>query len=122
VITCIVYAFIILYAQIITINVAVNSTRCELIIVLTGNSFSEIKGGVLKKFSAISLFQFSMGDVVERFQTTPAIIAIVIHQLIAMDSGDVMEFGQRTTLVALWMLCIGSMGDWIKHEFINRFK
>ncbi|KMS94196.1 hypothetical protein BVRB_023840, partial [Beta vulgaris subsp. vulgaris] len=123
-IACVAYAIVhiaILYLQIITINVAVNSNRGELIIVLTSNNFSEIKGGVLKKFSVINLFQISMGDVVERFQTMFTIMALVVHQLIAMDGSDVLEFGQRITLVALWMMCTESMVDWIKHGFINRF-
>lgn len=49
---CIAYAVVhvaVIYAQVVTLNVAVNSDQAELIVILTSSNFSELKGSVLKK-------------------------------------------------------------------------
>ncbi|XXQ32087.1 Eukaryotic membrane protein family [Plasmodiophora brassicae] len=121
---CIAYAVVhvaVIYAQVVTLNVAVNSDQAELIVILTSSNFSELKGSVLKKFSVINVFQIAMGDVVERFQTFAVLLMISAHQFSAMDRADYAEFGGRILLVVVWMSTFEIMVDWMKHGFINRF-
>lgn len=124
IVLCVVYTVLhvaVLYGQIVTLNVAVNSNQAELIVILTSSNFSEVKGGVLKRFSIINVFQVAMGDCVERFQTLVVLCVIAGHQISAMDPMDFFEFVQRIIVVFIWMTVLESVIDWIKHGFIDRF-
>ncbi|KAF4553132.1 putative endoplasmic reticulum membrane protein [Elsinoe fawcettii] len=57
-----------LFYQVVTLNVAVNSYSNALLTLLMSNQFVEIKGTVFKKFEKENLFQLTCADVVERFQ------------------------------------------------------
>jgi hypothetical protein len=57
-----------LFYQVITLNVAVNSYSNSLFTLLMSNQFVEIKGTVFKRIEKPNLFQLFCADVVERFQ------------------------------------------------------
>eukprot|EP00474_Spongospora_subterranea_P011921 CRZ12379.1 hypothetical protein [Spongospora subterranea] len=121
---CVAYTVVhitVLYIQIVTLNVAVNSNQAELIVILTSTNISEIKGGVLKKFSIINVFQILMGDIVERFQSVIMIGIICAHQVSVMEVSDLEEFSYRILFVFVWTVCLESAVDCVKHGFINRF-
>ncbi|KAH6685099.1 DUF747 family protein [Plectosphaerella plurivora] len=59
---------VVLYYQVITLNVAVNSYSNALLTLLLSNQFVEIKSTVFKRFEKDNLFQLTCADIVERFQ------------------------------------------------------
>jgi hypothetical protein len=67
----IIYVFLhslLLFTQVITLNVSVNSDNSSLFILLVSNNFVELKGAVFKRFDPTNLLQISCSDIVERFQ------------------------------------------------------
>ncbi|KAJ1878140.1 hypothetical protein LPJ71_011056, partial [Coemansia sp. S17] len=59
---------LVLFYQVITLNVAVNAYSDQLLALLISNQFVEIKSNVFKKWEKEMLFQVVCADVVERFQ------------------------------------------------------
>lgn len=121
-----VYVFthaLLLFAQVITLNVSVNSDNSSLFILLVSNNFVELKGAVFKRFDAHNLFQMTCSDSVERFQLM-IFLAIIIIQ-------NVSHLGWELALELHWLskaltMCMAVLGgecfvDWIKHGFICKF-
>ncbi|KAI9183283.1 hypothetical protein H9P43_004200 [Blastocladiella emersonii ATCC 22665] len=61
---------IVLYYQMVTLNVSINSYSNGLLPLLISNQFVEIKSSVFKRFEAENLFQLSCADMVERMNLT----------------------------------------------------
>jgi len=114
---------LVLFYQVVTLNVAVNSHNNALLTVLVSNNFVELKGSVFKRFEDTNLFQITCSDMVERFQLF-VFIAIVIVQNASNTDG-------LSPLNAFWidpMAGVAAMVwfsemliDWFKHAFATKF-
>jgi hypothetical protein len=71
-----------LFYQVVTLNVAVNSYSNALLTLLMSNQFVEIKGTVFKKFEKENLFQITCADVVERFQLWLMLMIIAMRNIV----------------------------------------
>ncbi|KAJ3015451.1 hypothetical protein HKX48_004587 [Thoreauomyces humboldtii] len=78
---------IVLFYQVMTLNVAVNSYNNALLTLLMSNQFVEIKGSVFKRFERENLFQLSCADIVERFQLAVFLCIITLRNLIELTGG-----------------------------------
>ncbi|KAJ0396974.1 hypothetical protein P43SY_008636 [Pythium insidiosum] len=101
---------LLLFAQVVTINVAINSSNTSLLTLLISNNFAELKSCVFKKFEEQNLFQISCSDIVERFKL------LLIIGLILLQS-NVRDVAYGITMVMLAEMVI----DWLKHAFITKF-
>ncbi|CAI5702565.1 unnamed protein product [Peronospora effusa] len=101
---------LLLFAQVVTMNVAVNSSNTSLLTLLIFNNFTELKSSVFKKFEEQNLFQISCSDIVERFK----LLTIIGLILLQSSTGDV-AWGTAMVWVAEMLI------DWIKHAFITKF-
>lgn len=70
-----------LFYQVVTLNVAVNSYSNALLTLLMSNQFVEIRGTVFKKFEKENLFQMVCADVVERFQLWLMLLIIALRNI-----------------------------------------
>ncbi|KAG3109332.1 hypothetical protein PI124_g11514 [Phytophthora idaei] len=101
---------LLLFAQVVTLNVAVNSSNTSLLTLLISNNFAELKSSVFKKFEEQNLFQISCSDIVERFK----LLTIIGLILLQSSTGDV-AWGTAMVWVAEMVI------DWLKHAFITKF-
>ncbi|KUF86673.1 Transmembrane anterior posterior transformation protein 1 [Phytophthora nicotianae] len=101
---------LLLFAQVVTLNVAVNSSNTSLLTLLISNNFAELKSSVFKKFEEQNLFQISCSDIVERFK----LLTIIGLILLQSSTGDV-AWGTAMVWVAEMLI------DWLKHAFITKF-
>lgn len=129
----------VLFYQLVTLNVAINSYDNALLTLLLSNQFVEIKGAVFKKFEKENLFQMTCADIVERFQLALILSAIAIRNLIEVSGGmggnnggevplpraftflpsiSVIETSFAPVAIVLLSEC---MVDWLKHAFITKF-
>ncbi|KAG0052723.1 hypothetical protein BGZ83_002192 [Gryganskiella cystojenkinii] len=127
----------VLFFQMVTLNVAVNSYSNALLTLLISNQFVEIKGSVFKKFEKENLFQLSCSDIVERFQLSVFVTIITIRNLVELSAAPpspfsvypqsfVPLFSSMTAVARLLTPCILVLGcetlvDWLKHAFITKF-
>eukprot|EP00742_Colponemidia_sp_Colp-10_P011037 GILJ01012205.1.p1 GENE.GILJ01012205.1~~GILJ01012205.1.p1 ORF type:complete len:542 (+),score=51.88 GILJ01012205.1:26-1627(+) len=111
---------LVVFAQVVTFNVAINSSSNSLLTLLISNNFVELKGSVFKKFERQNLFQISCNDIVERFQLFIYVILIGCHSIFTsvQESWDLVG-NLLTVAVSLWTL--EAFVDWIKHAFITKF-
>ncbi|KAL7685356.1 putative Tapt1 family protein [Plasmopara halstedii] len=109
-ITYVVLHALLLFAQVVTLNVAVNSSNSSLLTLLISNNFAELKSSVFKKFEEQNLFQISCSDIVERFKLL-TIIGLILLQSSTRD----VAWGTAMVLVAEMVI------DWLKHAFITKF-
>lgn len=103
----------ILFYQLITLNVAINSYSNALLALLVSNQFVEIKSAVFKKFDPENLFQLSCADVVERFQLS--LYILMIAGLSSWQDFDRILFALAAVLISELLV------DWLKHAFIGKF-
>ena len=80
---------IVLFYQVMCLNVAVNSYNNALFTLLLSNQFVEIKGSVFKRFEKVNLFQLSCSgimllilDIVERFQLSVFLIITTLRNIL----------------------------------------
>lgn len=131
----------VLFYQLVTLNVAINSYDNALLTLLLSNQFVEIKGSVFKKFEKENLFQLTCADIVERFQLTLILTAIGVRNLIEVGGSEVFASPSSspsplprsfTVLPSISLLAtsfapvaivLGSecVVDWLKHAFITKF-
>ncbi|KAG0363944.1 hypothetical protein BGZ54_007933 [Gamsiella multidivaricata] len=127
----------VLFFQMVTLNVAVNSYSNALLTLLISNQFVEIKGSVFKKFEKENLFQLSCSDIVERFQLSVFVAIITIRNLVELSASPpspfsvypqsfVPLFSSMTAVARLLTPCFLVLGcetlvDWLKHAFITKF-
>ncbi|KAJ3031423.1 UNVERIFIED_CONTAM: hypothetical protein HDU68_004113 [Siphonaria sp. JEL0065] len=81
------YVFVhsmVLFYQVMALNVAINSYNNALLSLLLSNQFIEIKGSVFKKFERENLFQLSCSDIVERFQLSIFLLIISVRNLVEL--------------------------------------
>ncbi|ETV77833.1 hypothetical protein, variant 1 [Aphanomyces astaci] len=101
---------LLLFGQVVTINVAIHSSSSSLMTLLISNNFAELKSSVFKKFEEQNLFQVACSDIVERFKLM-VIIGLILVQVDGKDVAD----GTFVVLAAEMLI------DWIKHAFISKF-
>lgn len=73
---------VVLFYQVITLNVAVNSYSNALLTLLMSNMFVEIKSTVFKKFEKDNIFQLTCADIVERFQLWLMLVIIGLRNIV----------------------------------------
>ncbi|KAK0744554.1 eukaryotic membrane protein family-domain-containing protein [Apiosordaria backusii] len=142
---------VILFYQVIALNVAVNSYSNALMTLLLSNQFVEIKSTVFKRFEKENTFQLACADIVERFQLWIMLVIIAMRNIVEVggfwvpgaggDEGSPSSFPLHTssilpasfTIMPSWLwsgevlspffVVIGSemVVDWIKHAFVNKF-
>ncbi|GAA5885853.1 hypothetical protein JCM16303_000083 [Sporobolomyces ruberrimus] len=132
---------LVLFYQLVTLNVAVNSYSNALLTLLLSNQFVEIKGSVFKKFEKENLFQLTCADIVERFQLALMLFIISLRNLLELSSSSPSSsptsslssssssspfFPSPTLLLstfspALKVLLSECFVDWLKHAFITKF-
>ncbi|CDU26191.1 uncharacterized protein SPSC_06385 [Sporisorium scitamineum] len=128
---------LVLFYQLVTLNVAINSYDNALLTLLLSNQFVEIKSSVFKKFEKENVFQMTCADIVERFQLTFMLSAIGLRNLIELSGGSLepsasplpasftvfpslslLETVLTPVCIVLASECIV---DWLKHAFITKF-
>ncbi|KAK4038589.1 eukaryotic membrane protein family-domain-containing protein [Parachaetomium inaequale] len=142
---------VILFYQVIALNVAVNSYSNALLTLLLSNQFVEIKSAVFKRFEKENTFQLACADIVERFQLWIMLIIIGMRNVVEVGGLSVPGAGSEDsgpssiplhtssilpasfTILPSWLwsgevlspfiVVIGSemIVDWIKHAYINKF-
>lgn len=142
---------VILFYQVIALNVAVNSYSNALMTLLLSNQFVEIKSSVFKRFEKENTFQLACADIVERFQLWIMLVIIAMRNIVEVggfwvpgaggDDGGPSSFPLHTssilpasfTIMPSWLwsgevlspffVVIGSemVVDWVKHAFVNKF-
>lgn len=80
---------VVLYFQVISLNVAVNSYSNALLTLLLSNQFVEIKSTVFKRFDKDNLFQLTCADIVERFQIWLMIFIIGMRNVVEVGGWSV---------------------------------
>ncbi|KAG2178034.1 hypothetical protein INT43_003287 [Umbelopsis isabellina] len=130
---------LVLFIQMITLNVAINFYSNALLTLLISNQFVEIKQSVFKKFEKENLFQLSCSDIVERFQQCTFLVIITLRNVIELSESPPSPFSilpstfvplfklpTTTTLDTLMtpvvMVIVSELiVDWLKHAFITKF-
>ncbi|PWA02374.1 hypothetical protein BB558_001474 [Smittium angustum] len=138
---------LVLYFQVLSLNVAINSYSQQLLMLLISNQFVELKGNILKKFEKENFFQLTCGDIVERFQEIVFLILIVLRNFIELvDPGSVQNLAQTSSSYVKYIYFISSANsipysllyyrvlqpvlmvigteilvDWVKHAFISKY-
>ncbi len=128
---------LVLFYQMVTLNVAINSYDNALLSLLVSNQFVEIKGSVFKKFEKENLFQLTCADIVERFQLSLMLSFIAVRNLIELAGAQtdgasgplptsftvLPSFNLLETIFAPACLVLASecLVDWLKHAFITKF-
>ncbi|GAB1315351.1 Eukaryotic membrane protein family-domain-containing protein [Madurella fahalii] len=142
---------VVLFYQVIALNVAVNSYSNALLTLLLSNQFVEIKSAVFKRFEKENTFQLTCADIVERFQLWIMLIIIGMRNIVEVGRLSVPGAGSEDggpssvplhtpsilpasfTILPSWLwsgevlspfiVVIGSemIVDWIKHAYINKF-
>ncbi|KAH9469445.1 hypothetical protein Pst134EA_006734 [Puccinia striiformis f. sp. tritici] len=136
---------LVLFYQLVSLNVAINSFDHSLITLLISNQFVEIKGAVFKKFEKENLFQMSCADIVERFQLFLMLAIIAIRNLIEMSGSSttstsntqsytyhylpqsLISFSPTISLIekiispVIVVMLSEVLVDWLKHAFITKF-
>ena len=106
---------LILFVQIVCLNVAINSRNNALFTLLISNNFMELKASVFKKFEAENLFQVSCSDAVERFQLGLFLVLIGVQELRSTSA----VFTLLSPMVAIYICEM--IVDYVKHSFITKF-
>ncbi|KAM0786165.1 hypothetical protein ACM66B_006972 [Microbotryomycetes sp. NB124-2] len=134
---------LVLFYQLVTLNVAINSYSNALLTLLLSNQFVEIKGSVFKKFEKENLFQLTCADMVERFQLSVMLFIIALRNLIELTSATsaslfsllpasfsftfslpalpLLSLVQTIFSPAIMVLISECCVDWLKHAFITKF-
>ena len=112
---------ILLFYQVVTLNVTVNSFSNALMTLLLSNQFVEIKGSVFKKFEKEGLFQITCADMVERFQLFIMLLIIGLRNTFEISPSSIS--GVIGTTLGPMITVLGSeiLVDWLKHAFITKF-
>lgn len=123
-----------LFFQVVTLNVAVNSYSNALLSLLMSNQFVEIKGTVFKRFEKENLFQMSCAgkhhetsidiDIIERFHLSLLLTLILLRNLIEHTNSLATQINLPWMDLGMpFIMVLGSelVVDWCKHAFITKF-
>lgn len=109
---------LVLFYQVITLNVSINSHNNALLTLLISNQFVEIKGSVFKKFEKENLFQLSCSDMVERFQLSVFLMIITMRNLAELGVDRLSEMLQNFDMSMLYSQLI-SLPTELSHLFLE---
>ncbi|OLY78387.1 Endoplasmic reticulum membrane protein 65 [Smittium mucronatum] len=134
---------LVLYLQVLSLNVAINSYSQQLLLLLISNQFVELKGNILKKFEKETFFQLACGDIVERFEQfvflgliitqnffelfdsasfgTSELFPRYFYQLFSFESLQLDFLLNRVLIPVLLVIGTEILVDWVKHAFISKF-
>ncbi|TGZ85261.1 DUF747-domain-containing protein [Ascodesmis nigricans] len=128
---------IVLFYQVITLNVAVNSFSNALITLLLSVQFVEIKGSVFKRLDKENLFQMTCADIVERFQLWLMLMIIGGRNMVELGIWSLSPGSMGSSLpksftffpswtgqlMGPFFMVLGSemLVDWVKHAYITKF-
>ncbi|OAA57134.1 eukaryotic membrane protein family [Niveomyces insectorum RCEF 264] len=84
---------IVLFYQVITLNVAVNSYSNALLSLLMSNQFVEVKSSVFKRTEKENTFQLACADIVERFQLWIVLFIIALRNIVEIGGLSVPGVG-----------------------------
>ncbi|KAG4302139.1 hypothetical protein PCK1_001411 [Pneumocystis canis] len=125
---------IMLFFQVMTLNVTINSYSNALLALLISNQFVEIKGTVFKKFEKENILQMTLADIVERFQLSLILIIILFRNFMEIYELNFtfsllpasffrFLFSIFFVVISPIFLILGSeiFVDWIKHVFVIKF-
>lgn len=87
---------VILFYQVTTLNVAVNSYSNALLTLLISNQFVEIKSSVFKRFEKENTFQLTCADIVERFQMWILLLIIGMRNVVEVGGLSVPGAGTES--------------------------
>lgn len=82
---------LVLFYQVTSLNVAINSYNNALLTLLISNQFVEIKGSVFKKFEKGNLFQLSCADIVERFQLSIFLLIVTVRNCLEILGNEALS-------------------------------
>jgi hypothetical protein len=111
----VVFHALILFVQIVCLNVAINSRNNALFTLLISNNFMELKASVFKKFEAENLFQVACSDAVERFQLLLFLLLIGVQELTSASAVKALV----PSMLAIFACEV--LVDYVKHAFISKF-
>jgi hypothetical protein len=103
---------LILFVQIVCLNVAINSKNNALLTLMISNNFVELKSSVFRRFEAENLFQVTCADAVERFQLALFLTLIAFHELSSLTT-------ILPSILAIFACEVAV--DYVKHSFISKF-
>lgn len=106
---------VVIFVQIVCLNVAINSRNNALLTLLVSNNFVELKGSVFKRFEAENLFQISCSDAVERFQLSLFLVLIALQEATSWEALMHLLPGMLSIFGAELLV------DYVKHSFICKF-
>ena len=106
---------VILFVQIVCLNVAMNSRNNALFTLLISNNFMELKSSVFKRFEAENLFQVACADAVERFQLVLFLVLICVQELTSLAAARAL----LPSILAIFACEV--LVDYVKHAFISKF-
>lgn len=105
----------VLFVQLVSLNVAINSRSNALLTLLISNNFVELKATVFKKLDESNLFQISCSDAIERFQ-----LALFLSLILLQDVTSWAELRMfAPTALGVFACEVGV--DWVKHCFVTKF-
>ncbi|KTW31832.1 uncharacterized protein T551_01093 [Pneumocystis jirovecii RU7] len=124
-----------LFYQVMTLNVTVNSYSNALLTLLISSQFVEIKGTVFKKFEKENVLQMTLADIVERFQLSLILTIVLFRNLMeiyelestfSLFPSSFFHFSSYSVFFMVTspvLLVMGSemIVDWIKHLFVIKF-
>ncbi|KAJ3113030.1 hypothetical protein HK100_002125 [Physocladia obscura] len=113
----------VLFYEVMALNVAINSYNNALLSLLLSNQFVEIKGSVFKKFERENLFQLSCAvpffkGAAMRLQSLPQTVHAFTHAPLSPNAHAVL---QALVYPAIAILGTEFLVDWLKHAFITKF-
>lgn len=105
----------VLFVQIVTLNVAINSKNNALLTLLVSNNLVELKASIFKRFESENLFQMSCSDAVERFHLFLFLCLICLQDAESWQSA--VNFLPTAVIVYTGECAV----DWVKHLFVTKF-
>jgi hypothetical protein len=94
---------LVLFVQVVCLNVAINGRNNALLTLLVSNNFVELKGSVFKRFEAENLFQVSCADTVERFQLLLFLVLISLQEGLSGGSEPGTLLGLFPSFLAIYL-------------------
>lgn len=112
---------LVLYLQIVSLNVAINSNNSALVSLLISNNFLELKSNVFKKYTKAQLFQIASSDIVERFHLTLFILVILIANVSNLVWHSAWNWLVQAAQLSIILVSLEILVDWIKHSCMVKF-
>ena len=113
----------ILFFNIMSLNIAINSKGYALLTMVISNNIVELKGSVFKKTNYTLNFQFVCADIVEMFEIISFLVLLLLTNFGSYE-WDIQSNPEILTSMVysiLFMFVIEIVVDSVKHSFISKF-